>query len=210
MYAAAMTLGVNNGEERLNNLYCMGADAKINKAEILNWILWSHKYTSSPGSWSVSSHECFCCVRIQNIFTCESFANFLTAYKSGVRPTDRHLMENKIWRLFHAEPELLFQISPDGVKRGHFAQIDTLTMDIPFVTSRTCTHFIFLWMSVHILWSLLAIFHRWSLARVWQHSGGGNRLERSTYRHYWKFRARSELNLTLPINISHCSTNAKQ
>ena len=36
MYSAAMTLGVNNGEERLNNLYCMGADAKINKAEILN------------------------------------------------------------------------------------------------------------------------------------------------------------------------------
>ena len=33
MYSAAMTLGVNNGEERLNNLYCMGADAKINKAK---------------------------------------------------------------------------------------------------------------------------------------------------------------------------------
>ena len=83
----------------------------------------------------------FCCVRIQNIFTCESFANFLTAYKSGVRPTDRHLMENKIWRLFHAGTELLFQISPDGVKRGHFAQIDTLTMELPFVTSRTCTFY---------------------------------------------------------------------
>lgn len=36
MYSAAMTLGVNHGEERLNNLYCMGDDAKINKAEILN------------------------------------------------------------------------------------------------------------------------------------------------------------------------------
>ena len=32
-------------------------------------------------SWSVLS-----CVRIQNIFTCESFANFLTTFASGVGP----------------------------------------------------------------------------------------------------------------------------
>ena len=123
MYSAAMTLGVNNGEERLNNLYCMGDDAKINKAEILNWILWSHKYTSSPGSWSVLSHESFRCVWGYKIFF---LAKVLLIFWPLAWGWSQTLDGEQDWRLFHADTKLLIQISPDGVKRGHFAQIDHL------------------------------------------------------------------------------------
>ena len=137
-------------------------------------------------SWSVLS-----CVRIQNILLAKvlliSWPHTRLAW--GLAQT---LDGEQDCRLFHADTKLLIQISPDGVKRGHFAQIDHL----PFAT-----RLVFTWMDVYILWSWSAIFHGWSLAQVWQVSGG-DWLERSTYRHYWKFRARSELSLTLPINIS--------
>ena len=218
MYSAAMTLGVNHGEERLNNLYCMGDDAKINKAEILNWILWSHKYTSSIKSWFMISLKSwmFLLCEDPNIFACESFANFLTTYKSG-READRPTLDG--------EQDFEDCFMPRRSYSSRFVQTvlrkDTLCLNwhannnverMLFETSRTCLYLciILLWMSVLILWSLSAIFHWWSLARVWQDSGGGNWLERATYRHYWKFRARSELNLTLPINMSYCSTNVKQ
>ena len=141
-------------------------------------------------SWSVLS-----CVRIQNILLAKvlliSWPHSRLAWGRA-----QTLDGEQDCRLFHADTKLLIQISPDGVKRGHFAQIDHLPYHLQQVRLVfTCMH------HVYILWSCSAIFHGWSLAQVWQVSGG-DWLERSTYRHYWKFRARSELSLTLPINIS--------